>query len=95
MYLKCQAIENGSEKKREEAGLEDPWESRRSMARASLSQCWGQGREDGLMGSGLCLESDSTDGPAKGMKKAVSTSFSLKNGSEISFPLLLPMPQTF
>lgn len=29
-----QAVEKGSEKKREEAGLEDPWESRGSMARA-------------------------------------------------------------
>lgn len=43
-----QAIEIGSETKGGEAGLEDPWESRGSMARASLSQCWEQGRENRL-----------------------------------------------
>lgn len=50
VYLNCQGIEKGSGKKREEAGLEDPWESGGSMARASLSQCWGQGREGGSEG---------------------------------------------
>lgn len=39
--LKRQAIEKGSEKKREGAGLEDPWEFRGNTAKTSLSQSWG------------------------------------------------------
>lgn len=49
--LQSQAIQKGSEE-RTEAELEEPWESKGGMARPSLSQYGGQGREDMLMGSG-------------------------------------------
>ena len=50
--LQSQAIEKGSEEERTEAELEGLWESKGGMARPSLSQNGGQGREDMLMGSG-------------------------------------------
>lgn len=64
--LQSQAVEKGSEEERTEVELEELWESKGGMARPSLSQYRGQGREGLLMGLGQTLQRSQCDssGPA-------------------------------